>query len=450
MLTLPAEIMPVIGQFAPVFSERVWDWVQEMIMGAILAPGKRTVSAVLTILGQRQDEQYQNYHRVLNRAVWSGLEASQILLGMLVTAFSAAGVPLTLVADETLERRCGKQIKDKGVYRDAARSSEKHLVTSFGLRWVSMMLLVKMPWSSRVWALPFLTVLAPREATNRANGRRHKTSIRWIMQMIGQVRRWLRERALILIVDGGLVSVELGWRCLEYGVTLVGTLPIKARLFDAPGPHLPGKPGRVPTKGRRQLSPKARLSAAQTPWQRLTIPWYSGQQRILDLTTGHSLWHTPGQAPLPIQWVLVYDPFGKLEPRAFFTTDLMVSPLQLLAWVILRWGVEVTFEEVRAHLGFESQRQWNSLAIHRTSPAILGLFSLITLLAHHLLDGAPLPIRSAAWYSKSHASFSDAIAFVRYYLLTHIQFVKVHSDTNSVPISHAVLHGLVDTLCYAA
>jgi hypothetical protein len=450
MLNLPPEIMPVMSVFAPVFSERVWDWVQVLIIGAILAPGKRTVSAVLTILGQRQDGQYQNYHRALNRAVWSPLEVSQILLGMLVAAFNVAGVPLMVAADETLERRQGERIKDKGVYRDAARSSKKHLVTRFGLRWVSMMLLVKVPWSNRVWALPFLTVLAPSEATNQANGRRHKTSIRWIMQMMGQVHRWMRDRALILIVDGGLVSVELGWRCLQYGVTLVGTLPINARLFDEPGLQPLNKRGPRPKKGQRQLAPKARLKAAQTIWQRLTVPWYGGQQRTLDLTSGHSLWHTPGRDPLPIQWVLVHDPFGKLDPRAFFTTDLKVSPLQLLAWVILRWGVEVTFEEVRAHLGFETQRQWNPQAIQRTSPAILGLFSLVTLLAHHLLDGSPLPIRSAAWYSKSQASFSDTIAFVRYYLWTHVQFVNAHSQTNSVPISHAVLHGLVDTLCYAA
>jgi hypothetical protein len=450
MLNLPPEIMPVIGAFAPVFSERVWDWVQVMLVGAILAPGKRTVSAVLTIVGQRQDKQYQNYHRVLNRAAWSGLAASQILLGLLVATFGVAGMPVIVAADETLERRQGEKIKDKGVYRDAARSSKKHLVTSFGLRWVSMMLLVPVPWSRRVWALPFLTVLAPSEATNQANGRRHKTSIRWIMQMVGQVRRWLRDRALILVVDGGLVSIELGWRCLQYGVTLVGTLPINARLFDEPRPQPKGKRGKKPKKGPRQLAPKARLKVSQTVWQRLTLPWYGGKQRTFDITSGQSLWHTPGHDPLPIAWVLTRDPFGKLEPRAFFTTDLKASPLQLLAWVILRWGVEVTFEEVRAHLGFETQRQWNSQAIQRTSPAILGLFSLVTLLAHHLRGDTPLPVRSAAWYTKSQASFSDTIAFVRFYLWTHVQFVKAHSQTNSVPISQAVLHGLVDTLCHAA
>ena len=450
MLTLPPEIMYVIGAFAPVFSERVWDWTQVLVIGAILAPGKRTVTSVLRVMGMSDEKQFQNYHRVLNRAVWSSLIASQILLGLLVTTLSAAGANLVFAADETLERRKGDKIEDKSVFRDAARSSKKHLVTSFGLRWVSMALLVNVPWSSRIWALPFLTVLAPSKKTNEANGKRHKTSIRWVMQMLGQVCRWLPERALTLVVDGGLVSLELGWRCLQYGVTLAGTLNITARLFDQPGEQPPGKRGPKPKKGQRQPSLNERLADPATLWQRITLPWYKGQERLLEITSGLSLWHTPGQDPLPIRWVLVRDPLGKLDPRAYFTTDLSASSLQILAWIIMRWGIEVTFEEVRAHLGFETQRQWSKKAIARTSPAILGLFSLVVLLAHHLLGDASMPVRSAAWYVKSEATFSDVIAFVRFYLWTHTKFVNSQAKTRPLPISNSVLHGLVETLCYAA
>jgi len=449
MLTLPPEIMYVIGAFVPVFSERVWDWAQVLVIGAILSPGKRTVTSALRVMGLSNEKQYQNYHRVLNRAVWSPLEVSKILLGLLVTALVTAGVPVVFAADETLERRKGDKIEDKGVFRDAVRSSKKHLVTSFGLRWVSMALLVSVPWSNRVWALPFLTALAPSEKTNQANGKRHKTRIRWVMQMIGQACRWLPGRALTLVVDGGLVSVELGWRCLQYGVTLVGTLNITARLFDWPGQQPPGKRGKKPGKGLRQPSLTARLTDPSTVWQRIKAPWYQGQKRLLDITSGLSLWHTPGQDPLPIRWVLVRDPLGKLDPKAYFTTDLNASSLQILTWIIMRWGIEVTFEEVRAHLGFETQRQWNKLAIARTSPAILGLFSLVVLLAHHLPGDASLPVRSAAWYVKTEATFSDVIAFVRYYLWTHTYFVNSQVQTRPLPISNSVLHGLVETLCYA-
>jgi hypothetical protein len=442
--------MPVLGAFAPVFSERVWDWVQVLVVGAILAPGKRTVTSALRVMGLSDEAQFQNYHRVLNRAVWSALEVSQILLGLLVAAFVPPEAPIIVGADETLERRKGEKIVDKGVYRDAAQSSKKHLVTSFGLRWVSMMLLVPVPWSSRVWALPFLTALAPSKKVNEANGKHHKTSIHWIMQMIAQVRRWLPERDILLVVDGGLVSVELGQRCGQYGVRLVGTLNVNVRLFDQPDPQPPGKRGRKPRKGARQLSPEQRLDAPNTIWQPIEMPWYGGERRQMEFTSGQSLWHTPGQDPLPIAWVLVRDPSGDLDPRAFFTTDLSASPSQILTWVILRWGVEVTFEEVRAHLGFETQRQWNRQAIQRTSPAILGLFSLITLLAHPLLGDDPLPVHSAAWYVKSEAAFSDVIGFVRHFLWTHIEFVNSGGKTKPPPISNTVLHGLVETLCYAA
>ncbi len=452
MLTVPTEIVVLMQHFAPVFSERTWDWIPVLVVGAILAPGKRTVTAVLRVVGLSEERQYQRYHRVLNRAVWSSLQVSQILLGLLVIAFFAAGPPLVIAADETLERRKGEKIKAKSVFRDAVRSSKKHTVTSYGLRWISMALLVTLPWSKRVWALPFLTVLAPSKKTNQANGKRHKTSIDWIGQMIGQVRRWLPDRKLVLVVDGGLAAIKLGQRCRRYGnpVTYVSRLRLDAGLYNWPGPQPKSKRGPKPKKGSRQPSLNARLQDPSTRWQSLTIDWYDGKRRTLDIATGCALWYTPGQDPLPLRWVLVRDPLGDLLPAAFFATDLNTCPEQILAWVVMRWSIEVTFEEARAHLGFETQRQWSDLAIARTTPALLGLFSFITLLAHRLTTDHPLPVRSAAWYSKSEATFSDVIAFVRRYLWTNTNFVQSQGQTRPMPISTAVLHGLVDLLCYAA
>jgi len=141
---------------------------------------------------------------------------------------------------------------------------------------------------------------------------------------------------------------------------------------------------------------------------------------------------------------------GKLLPAAFFATNLNATPEQILAWIVMRWGIEVTFEEARTHLGLETQRQWSDLAIARTTPALLGLFSFITLLAHRLNPDQPLPVRSAAWYAKSEATFSDVIACVRRYPWTHTEFVQSPAETGHVPISATCLHGLVDLLCYAA
>lgn len=238
MITLPSEMILILQPFAPVFSARTWDWVPVLVVGAILAPGKRTVTSVLRVMGLSQERQYQRYHRVLNRAVWSSRRVSQILLGLLVAVLVPPDSPIVVAADETLERREGKKIKGRGIYRDAVRSSKKHTVTCAGLRWESMALLVRLPWSRRVWALPFLTVLAPSQQSNEAEGKRHKTSVRWIGQMIGQVRRWLPERELVLVVDGALATLKLGRRCAGYRkpVTYVSRLRLDAALYDEPLP----------------------------------------------------------------------------------------------------------------------------------------------------------------------------------------------------------------------
>jgi len=451
MLTLPPEIMVILQPFMQVFSERTWDWVQVLVVGAILAPGKRTISSVLTAVGLSQEKQFQRYHRVLNRAQWSGLQASQILLGLLVSALAREG-DVIVAADETLERRKGQKIKAKGVFRDAVRSSKQYTVCSFGLRWVSMMLLVKLPWSSRVWALPFLTVLAPSEKTNLAHGKRHKTSIDWVMQMVSQVRRWLRGRCLVLVVDGGLTALKLGHCCRNFAhpVTLVARLRLDAQLYDWPGKQPPGKPGPKPQKGQRQPSLKQRLKDPKTIWRTITLPWYGGTGRTLEISTGTSLWCTRGEHPLPIRWVLVRDPLGQLKDTAYLCTHFEATAQQIINWYVLRWTVETTFEDARTHLGLETQRQWSTLAIARTTPALLGLYALIVLLAHHLLRADPLPVQTTAWYTKPEATFSDVIAFVRRHLWQHTEFAHSHASTRPVPIPDAVLRGFLDLLCHAA
>lgn len=451
MLTLPSEIMTVLKPFMQAFSIRIWDWAQVLLVGAILAPGKRTVTATLQVVGLKDEKQFQNYHRVLNRAKWSGLQVSRILLGLLVTTFIALDLPVVIGADETLERRGGQKIKAKGIFRDAVRSSRKYTNYSSGLRWVSMMLLVPVPWSKRVWGLPFLTVLAPSPKTNEANHKRHKTSIDWVGQMISAVRRWLPEHSLVLVTDGGMAAVKLGLRCLSYStpVTFVTRLRLDAALHALPEPQPAGKRGPKPKKGERLSSLKRLLIDPLTCWTSHEPDWYGGKTHPIEVATGTCLWYTPSYDPLPIRWVLVRDPLGKLEPTAFLATNQAAAPLQILRWFIMRWSVEVTFQEARAHLGLETQRQWSDLAIQRTTPALLGMFSLVTLLAQHLSQGNSLPVRNTAWYVKSKPTFSDAIALVRYHLWTNMKFVKSPAESGYPAISNSIFNGLVETICYA-
>jgi len=455
MLTLPDEIMPIMQAFMPIFSERIWDWVKVLTVGAILSPRQRTVSAALRVMGKGNERQFQNYHRVFNRAKWSSLALSRVLLLLLVAAFVPVGGRVAMAADETLERRRGKKITALGFFLDAVRSSHKHKNISPGLRWVSLMLLVKVPWSSRVWALPFLTVLAASKETNTANGKRHKSSIDWVRQMTGQVRRWLPGREIVLVVDGGLVSHQSGQRCAGYRepVTYISRLQMNARLFDPPAIKPAGKRGKQPIVGPRQPKPQAWLDSPHTPWQSLEMDWYGGKRHAMDVLSGTALWYPASSVPLPIRWVLVRDPSGALRPQVFLCTDPDLDPALILAFVVQRWSVEVTFEEVRAHLGFETQRQWNDLAIARISPLILGLFSLVCLFAHRLFTlqsaSATVTPRSTAWYSKPELTFSDLISHVRFYLWHQLFVLRALSQPNSELISRSVFSILVETLCFA-
>src|SRR6266508_4610972 len=179
MCDLPEQIIRVLRPFEPVFSGRVWAWAQALLVGAILAPGPRTVAAALRVLGLQDDQPFQNYHRVLNRARWSSRALSRILLELLVRTFVAAGAPVLVGLDDTIERRRGAKIAAKGIYRDPVRSSKGHFVKASGLRWVSAMLLVRLPWAERIMALPFLTVLAPSKRFYAGKPRQPKTLIDW-------------------------------------------------------------------------------------------------------------------------------------------------------------------------------------------------------------------------------------------------------------------------------
>src|SRR6266540_670789 len=183
MPTLPAAMIAALAPFAPLFSTRVWAHIQVLLAGAILAPAQRTVAAALRVMGLGQLPQFHRYHRVLSRARWSSLAAGRVLLRLLVAPFAPAG-PLVFGVDETLERRWGRKIAAKGIYRDAVRSSHAHGVKASGLRWVCLMLLVPVPWAARVWALPVLTALAPSERHDRERGRRHKALADWARQLL--------------------------------------------------------------------------------------------------------------------------------------------------------------------------------------------------------------------------------------------------------------------------
>jgi hypothetical protein len=281
--------------------------------------------------------------------------------------------------DDILERRREAKIQAKGIDRDPARSSHSPLVKASGLRWLSLMLLVPIPWAKRVWALPFLTILVPSERYHQERRQRHKKLTDWVRQMLLIVRRWAPELSF------------------------------------------------VPVRG-----------------------WYGEPERVVEITSATAVWYQSGTPPLPIRWGPGRDSQGEVTPQALLGTDVTVDPVQLLEWFVLRWRLEGMWQEARAHVGLETQRQWKAKAIARTTPALLGLLSMVTLTAGQLAPEHVPPVRQAVWYRTPLPTFADAIAIVRQHLWpsTHLPMPPANADL--VDISCGLLNRLTDTLCNAA
>src|SRR5947209_5069622 len=324
----PEPLAAWMGPFMTGLTRPTWRHALVLVAGAILAPGRRTVAAVLRVVGLGQAPTFTNYHRVLNRNRWSGRAAAGRLLHLLLAA----------------------------------------------------------------------------------------------IELLAAVCRRL---------------------------TVVTRLRLDARLFDPPPPRRPGTMGRPRVSGAREPTLAERLADPGTRWRRVTVAgWYGRTERRIELVSGTALWHHPGKR-VSIRWLLVRDVAGEFEPQGFLCTDPDADPLDVLRWFVRRWSVEVTFAEVRRHLGVETQRQWSDLGIARTTPALLGLFSLVTLWAA-AGPGGDVPPRGAAWYPKPRPTFSDALATVRYRLWTSATFSTSPGDGEVAKIPRALLERLTHAACYPA
>jgi len=447
---VPFVLTTWLSVFRPCFTAPVWNHVLVLVAGAVLAPGKRTVTRALRVMGLGDDPGFGRYHEVLNRARWDTRALARRLLLHVLDQLLPAG-PVIIGIDDTIERRWGARIKARGIYRDPVRSSKGHFVKTSGLRWLSLMVIVPIPWAARRWALPFLTVLAPSARWAETHGKRHKTLTSWARQAILQTKRWLPDRKLVIVGDSGFAALDL-LAAVRRRACVITRLRLDANLFNPAAARKRGQRGRTPLKGRVLPKLSTVLNNRRTIWTTVTVSqWYGEQQRTLHTATGTAVWYKSGIPPVPIRWVLVRDPLGEHEPQAFLSTDLDADPATMLQCFVFRWRVETTFQEVRAHLGVETQRQWSDLAILRTTPALLGLFSLITVWANGLAHANRGNVRphATAWYDKKEPTFSDAIAAVRRVLWAppDISMSRTMTDTVLMPVR--LLNRFVETLSVA-
>ena len=217
------------------FTRPTWQNVLLLVAGAILAPGKRTVTAALRILGRQQETDFPIYHGVLNKAVWSSRAVAGWLLCLLVDTFLRADAAVVIGIDDTIERRWGQKISARGIYRDPVRSSKGHFVKTSGLRWLSAQLLVHIPWVGRIMGLPFLTVLAPSKRFYADKPRSPKTLLDWARQVALQIHRWLPGRRIVIVGDTAFAAVDFLGAVRNY-VSVVTRLRLDANLY---APHHP-------------------------------------------------------------------------------------------------------------------------------------------------------------------------------------------------------------------
>jgi hypothetical protein len=462
MLTPSLDILPWLAAFAPAMTAPTLTNALTLLCGTLLAPGRRTVTAALRVLGLETDN-FSKYHRFFSRARWSALLCSRLLLFLLLRSFLPPGAPLVIVVDDTLERRQSRKLPYRGLFRDPVRSTRAQVQFTWGVRWLCFALVVPVPGCRRRWALPFLVLPLLSEKTCERLGKRHKTAVEVTALVVGHLSRWLPEREIRVIGDGSFAALSLAHQCQQAvgPVCLISRLRLDAALHAFPGPRPKSKRGPKPQKGARLPRLQDRLTDPTTPWQTVTLRWYNGEVRTLELVSDVCLWYRPKQRPVPLRWVLVRSPQGDphpIEAGACFCTDPARSAVEVVAAFVLRWNIEVTFAEVRAHLGFETQRHWSRPATGRVVPCLFGVFSLVVLAAKEL-HPETLPVPQSAWYPKAEPTFADALAAVRRYLWSALHpvpqppaggnYVHCPADEDLHLIPGTLWHRLLQVVCYA-
>jgi len=447
MYSLPSAAEPLFMSFSIAFTQPSFQRIVPLAVGAILATGRRTVTTVLWTIRGIITGHPSSYHRVFSRASWSFWLVGRALTGAILH-FIPPDEPVLVPMDDTTAQHRGKHVYGKGCHHDAVRSAHKHVVFRWGHRWVVVAISVKFPFTSRRWALPVVCALYRPEELNRSEGRRHKTAPGLARQLMAVLIHWFPQRKFIFLGDGGYASHELARFCHRHQrhATLVSRYHGDANLY-APPPQR-SRLGRPRLKGRKLPQPQAMVKRRKR--QRATVSWYGGGTRRVEFVSNTGLWYKAGNGLVPVRWVFVHDLSGTHRDEYFYTTDASVKPAQIISWFTARWPIETTFQEVRAHLGFETTRQHVKTSVLRTAPCLLGLFRVICLIfAEHIRDHR-IHVRTTEWYRKTEPTFSDAIATVRRLFWQETVFEKAsfHNDFKKLPPKLKTL--LLDYLSQAA
>lgn len=416
MRSIPRVAEPLIREFGPAFTQPTYHRFIILLFAAIVTTGRRTVTNVLRTVESLAPGHPSSYHRVFSRRRWFHWRLAHGLAGFILRHFVPEG-PVPVCGDDTVDEHRGQKVFGKACHRDAVRSTHSFTAYRWGHKWVVLAVLVAFPFSRRLWALPVLVALYRSKDWDRRHRRRHKTPSELMRQLLAVLIHWFPERKFVFAGDGGYGTHPLA--CFAHRhrsrLTLVSRFYPDANLY-APPPAAKGKRnGRPRKKGRKLSTPEQTVKRSSR--SRLTVAWYGGGQRRIEVVSQTSHWYKAGAGLVPIRWVFVHDRDGTHRDEYFFATDPDMIPKTIVETFTGRWSIETTFQELRAYLGLETTRGWCERTVLRAAPCLFGLYSVVALIYAQLPANRT---RSSAieWPGKIDRTFSDAITAVRRVLWT--------------------------------
>ncbi len=445
-MILPPEALPLLDAFTPAFTQPTFRRFRLLLVAAILTHGRHTIANLLRTLGRLAKGHRTDYQRVLSRARWSGLQLGCILAGCLLERLVPEG-PVLLVGDDTVDGHPGTHVYGKARHRDPVRSSHAYTAWKYGHRWVVLALLVRFPLAGRPWALPVLVDLYLSEPDNRRRGRPHRTPAQRMCRLLRLLLLRFPDRQFVFVGDSAYGTHEVARFVHRHRerLTLISKLHPEANLFEPPPPYC--GLGRPRVKGARRPKPREAVASAALR-RRLTVGWYGGGTRRVEVVTGTGHWYKAGHGLVPIRWVFVQDRAGTHRDEYFYTTDPRMGTASIVTRYAGRWNLECTFQESRAHLRSETTRGRSRPTVVRATPCLLGLYSVVAL----LYDALPATARVGGvdWPGKSIVAFSDALCAVRLRLWSETVFREAGIGPGLEKLPEAVRDLLCTALASAA
>jgi hypothetical protein len=447
---IAAQTLPVLGLFVPACNPPTFLRLQLLAVAAVLTTGRRTVANLLRTLGHLAQGAPSSYHRVLSEAHWSGLRLAALLTRFLLSRFGPAGT-VTLVGDDTVSGHPGRKVYGKARHRDPVRSSHSYTAWRWGHKWVVLAVLVRFPFAARPWALPVLVALYRSEDDNRRRGRPHKTPAQVMQVLLRLLLRWFPDRSFRFAGDAGYGSHDMAdfARRTHGRLHLVSKFHPRANLYEPPPPVTGKKPnGRPRKKGAKLPSPQTAVTTGAARC-RHNVAWYGGSRRDVEVVSGTAHWYKGGVGLVPVLWVFVHDLSGTHRDEYFYSTELTLTPAEVVEHYARRWNIETTFAEMRAYLGLETTRGRCPKTVLRAEPSLFGLYSVVALWYEQLPPGTQ-DEPGVDWEGKASVTFSDAITAVRRWLWTDWVFATGGHDNTFAKLPEPLRRTLLYALAPAA